>query len=146
MDDKQKKAYNYNRINYLQKVYSTTNKAPGEKVTRKPLDKQRNINLKNRRIDELLTYINNPYTVKEEVHQICTEVDDLKQLCPKCKFEQIVAVIILYVQRIYNNKLIEERTKLWREFDLTWKLYGRIVGRILVLTREKKPLGFPMLQ
>ena len=133
--------HGYNRIKYLEKRYSQMNITKDECVSKEyhaKINKNYNNSLKKRQIDMLLTEIRNPLTVKDEVHGICAEIDNLKTLCRTCKVEQIIAVIILYVQRIHNNNLYEEKTALWNHYDLTWKLYSRIVARLLVETRKRR--------
>lgn len=134
---------NYDRIKYLEKKYNEYNVNKDETLygeTRKTINKNYYNTQKTHLIDSLLTEINNPQTVKKEVYGIIREFDNLKVLCYKCKIEQIIAVIILYVQRLHNNILKEEKTRLWNHYDLSWKLYGRIVARLLRETRKSKPL------
>ena len=133
----------YNRVQYLLKKYKNNRISTGEEVSkqyRAKIDKQIHKRHKRNDIDKLLTEINNPNTVREEVYAICDEIDNLKILCRTCKLEQIIAVIILYVQRLHNPKMREEKTRLWNHYDLSWKLYGRIVARLLRETRANRCL------
>ena len=131
----------YNRIQKLLNKYGEYNVNQGEKLygeTRKKINKNYYGTQRTHLIDSLLTQINNPHTVKKEVYGIINEIDDLKVLCRTCKIEQIVAVIILYVQRLHNPVMKEEKTRLWNHYDLTWKLYARIIARLLRETRKSK--------
>ena len=133
----------YNRIKHLLKKYDEYNVNQGERLygeTRKKINKNYYGTQRTHMIDSLLTEINNPHTVKNEVYGIIKEVDDLQVLCRTCKFEQIVAVIILYVQRLHNPVMKEERTRLWNHYDLSWKVYARIVARLLRETRRNRPV------
>ena len=133
----------YQRINFLLGKYKHNRISTGEQVSREykaEIDRQIHNRHKRNDINKLLTEVNNPQTIKREVYAICDEIGDLKKLCRNCKFEQIVSVIILYVQRQYNQNMKEEKTRLWNHYDLSWKLYGRIVARLLRETRKSKPL------
>lgn len=136
-----KKGHEYNRAKYLLERYTPTHITTNECVSKEykaKVDKQRHYNNKRRQINSILNEINNPNTVREEVHSICDEIDNLKILCRTCKVEQIIAVIILYVQRIHNVKLAEEKTRLWNHYELTWKIYSRIIARLLIETRKNR--------
>ena len=133
----------YDRIKYLKDKYSQYNVIQGEKLygeTRKTINKNYYNTQKKHLVDQLLNEINNPLTVKKEVYGIIKEFDNLKVLCRKCKVEQIVAVIILYVQRLHNPVMKEEKTRLWNHYNLSWKLYARIVARLLKETRANRCL------
>lgn len=133
----------YDRINRLLDKYSQYNVNQGEKLygdTRRTINKNYYNTQKKHLIDQLLNEINNPNTVKTEVYGIIREFDNLKVLCRTCKVEQIVAVIILYVQRLHNPVMKEERTRLWNHYDLSWKLYSRIIARLLRETRANRCL------
>ena len=133
----------YNRAKYLLKRYTPNRITTGEEVSKEykaKIDKANHDRHKKDLINGILGEVNSPLTVKDEVHSICAEVDDLKILCRTCKIEQIVAVIVLYVQRLHNNQLKEERTRLWNHYDLSWKLYARIVARLLRETRKSRPV------
>ena len=136
-------SHEYNRAKYLLERYTPNHITPNECVSKEykaEVDKRRHYNSKRRQIEYLLNEINNPNTVREEVHDICREIDNLKILCRTCKVEQIIAVIILYVQRIHNTKIAEEKTRLWNHYDLSWKLYSRIIARLLRETRRNRCL------
>lgn len=133
----------YTRIKYLKEKYSQYNVNKGETLygkTRKTINKNYYNTQKKHLIDQLLNEINNPQTVKREVYGIIHEFDNLKVLCRTCKVEQIVAVIILYVQRLHNPVMKEEKTRLWNKYELSWKLYARIVARLLRETRANRCL------
>ncbi len=133
----------YNRIKYLKEKYSQYNVNKGETLygkTRKTINKNYYNTQKKHLIDQLLNEINNPQTVKREVYGIIHEFDNLKVLCRTCKVEQIVAVIILYVQRLHNPVMKEEKTRLWNKYELSWKLYARIIARLLKETRANRCL------
>ena len=136
-----KRGHEYNRVEYLLNRYTATHITTNECVSKEykaKVDKTRHENSKRIQIEYLLNEINNPHTVRDEVHDICKEIGNLKILCRTCKVEQIIAVIILYVQRIHNNKIAEEKTRLWNHYDLSWKLYSRIIARLLVETRKNR--------
>lgn len=138
---KRTEQHKINRIKYLEKKYSETNVAKGECLTKETIyniNKNYQDKLKKRQIDSLLNEIRNPLTVKDEVYGICDEVDNLKQLCRTCSIEQIITVVILYVQRLHNPRLIEEDTHIWRKYKLTWKRYALITSRILTITRKRR--------
>jgi len=133
----------YNRIEKLLNKYGEYNVNQGEKLygdVRKKINKNYYGTQRTHLIDSLLTEINNPHTVKNEVYGIIKEVDDLKVLCRTCKIEQIISVIILYVQRLHNPVMKEEKTRLWNHYDLSWKLYSRIIARLLRETRRNRCL------
>ena len=133
----------YDRINRLLDKYGQYNVNQGEKLygdTRRTINKNYYNTQKKHLVDQLLNEINNPLTVKSEVYGIIQEFDNLKVLCRKCKVEQIIAVIILYVQRLHNPVMKEERTRLWNHYDLSWKLYGRVIARLLRETRRNRCL------
>lgn len=133
----------YFRVQYLLDKYKINKISAGEIVSKEykaQVDKQIHKRHKRNDIEKILADINNPSLVRDEVYNICEEIDDLKKLCRTCKFEQIVAVIILYVQRTHNPVMKEERTKLWNKYDLSWKLYSRIIARLLRETRANRCL------
>ena len=129
-----------NRLNYLSKEFSETNLNSKEIVS--PAFRSKiNKNYKEKQdiflIDSVLALVQ-PYVmrmVKEEVYQICNSFI-LKDLCHTCKIEAIISVIILYVWRCRDKTLREERTSLWKQYNLTWKQYSLIVSNILRKTRE----------
>lgn len=133
----------YNRIKNLLNKYGEYNVNQGEKLygeTRRKINKNYYGTQRTHLIDSLLTEINNPLTVKNEVYGIITEIDDLKVLCRTCKIEQIISVIILYVQRLHNPVMKEEKTRLWNHYELSWKIYSRIIARLLRETRKNRCL------
>ena len=137
------KGREYHRIMYLQDRYKPNRISPHEEVSKEyksEINKRIHIRHKRNDIEGLLTEINNPATVREEVHAICDEIGNLKVLCRKCKVEQIIAIIILYVQRLHNPVMKEERTRLWNHYELSWKLYGRVIARLLRETRANRCL------
>ena len=133
----------YYRVQYLLDKYKINKISAGELVSKEykaKVDKQIHQRHKLNDINKLLTEVNNPNTIKEEVYSICEEIGDLKTLCRTCKLEQIVAVIILYVQRLHNPVMKEEKTRLWNKYELSWKLYARIIARLLRETRANRCL------
>ena len=133
----------YYRVQYLLNKYKINKISAGELVSKEykaKVDKQIHKRHKRNDIEKILNDINNPATVRDEVYAICDEIDDLKKLCRTCKFEQIVSVIVLYVQRLYNPVMREEKTRLWNKYELTWKLYARIIARLLRETRANRCL------
>ena len=138
-----KKSHSYNRANYLLKRYTpnhiTTNECVSKEYKAK-VDKRIYQNRQFRQIESILNEINNPNLVRDDVHYICNEIDNLKTLCRRCTIEQIIVTIILYCQRQYNNRLEEERTKIWKKYELSWKLYSRIIARLLSETRKNRNL------
>lgn len=131
---------NYHRIHNLERKYSETNVAPEEKLfpsTIKKINKRYDKNQQKRRVDAILNNVKNKDSIKEEVHEIIETVNlnDLSRTYPE---EQIIAIIILYVQRTRNSRYIIERTRLWRVYDLTWNKYSLIIERLLKWTREQQ--------
>ena len=127
------------RIRNLEKKYSETNINSRDVLftsTVKKINKTYNDNQQKRRVDTILNNINNKDSIKEEVHDI-VKSNNLKELCRNCREEQIIAVIILYVQRTRNSKYRIDRTRLWREYDLSWLKYSLIIERLLKATREQ---------
>lgn len=127
-------------IQYLKKTYSETSIGKGEKLssaTVRRINKTYDKNQQKRRVDAILNNVKNKDSIKKEVHDITDSVQ-LKRLCYNCKEEQIIAVIILYVQKTRNKDYRVERASLWKEYDLTWSIYGLILGRLLEWTRKQK--------
>lgn len=131
-----------NRIRNLERKYSETNVSKGEVLntdTIRKINKTYNKNQQKRRVDAILNNIRNKDSIKEEVHDIIRNVE-LKSLCWNCREEQIIAIIILYVQRTRNNKYRVDRTSLWREYELSWLKYSLIIERLLKWTREQQTM------
>jgi DNA-directed RNA polymerase subunit M/transcription elongation factor TFIIS len=131
------------RIKYLLDKYGETKIAPYEclpKESRAEINKNyyKN-NIQKNRVQQLLNETHTTKQIEIEVHEIVQKTE-LKQLCPRCKEEQIIAVIILFIIRTYNNKCIEERTSLWKKYKLNWKLYSRIVANLLKELRKNQPV------
>lgn len=129
-------------IKKLQKRYSETTISKGEVLntdTVQRINKKYNRNQQRRRVDAILNNVKNKDSIKSEVHSIVKDVE-LKSLCYNCPEEQIIAVIILYVQRTRNSKYRIDRTGLWGEYDLSWLKYSLIIERLLKWTREQKRL------
>lgn len=128
-----------NHIRNLEKKYSETNIAQGEVLntdTIRRINKKYNKNQQKRRVDAILNNVRNKDSIKEEVHDIIGDVE-LKSLCWNCREEQIIAIIILYVQRARDSKYRIDRTGLWRRYELSWLKYSLIVERLLKWTRER---------
>ena len=130
------------RIKYLEKKYSETNISKGEVLSnesKKRINKNYNKNQQRRRVDAILNNVKNKDSLKEEVHDIVKN-NPLKQLCKNCKEEEIISIIILYVQRIRNPSYRIDRTGLWKKYNISWRKYSMIVERILKNERENKPI------
>lgn len=131
-----------NRIQNLERKYSETNVAKDEVLntsTIRRINQKYNKNQQKRRVDAILNNIRNKDSIKEEVHDIIGNVQ-LKTLCHNCREEQIIAIIILYVQRTRNSKYRVDRTSLWREYELSWLKYSLIIERLLKWTREQQTM------
>ena len=131
-----------NRIRNLERKYSETNVSEGEVLntdTVRRINQKYNKNQQKRRVDAILNNIKNKDSIKEEVHDIIKNVE-LKSLCWNCREEQIIAIIILYVQRTRNSKYRVDRTSLWREYELSWLKYSLIIERLLKWTREQQTM------
>jgi len=127
-------------IRNLEKRYSETNVSQGEVLsneTKKRINQNYNKNQQKRKVDAILNNVKNKESIKEEVHEIIKN-NTLKNLCKNCPEEQIIAVIILYVQKVRNSKYRIDRTRLWLEYDLSWRKYSMIVERMLQFERESK--------
>ena len=130
----------HRRINYLEKKYSETNISKGEVLSNESvrrINRNYDKNQQKRRVDAILNNIKNKDSIKEEVQEIIKNVQ-LKSLCYNCSEEQIIAVIILYVQRARNNQYRIDRTNLWRVYELSWTKYSLIIERLLKWTREQQ--------
>jgi len=131
-----------NRIRNLERKYSETNVSKDEVLntdTVRRINQKYNKNQQKRRVDAILNNIKNKDSIKEEVHDIIKNVE-LKSLCWNCREEQIIAIIILYVQRTRNSKYRVDRTSLWREYELSWLKYSLIIERLLKWTREQQTM------
>lgn len=129
-----------NHIHNLEKKYSKTNVAKDEILnpeTITQINETYQRNQQKRRVDAILNNIKNKDSIKKEVHEIIGNVK-LKSLCYNCREEQIIAIIILYVQRTRNHKYRIDRTRLWNEYELTWLKYSLIIERLLQWTREQQ--------
>lgn len=91
-------------------------------------------------MEQILTLAGSNEQVKTEVHYLINKTGDLKKLCRKCKEEQIISVIILHVTRTHNQHFNEEKMKIWNKYDLTWKLYSRIVSNLFKEFRLNNPI------
>ena len=128
------------RIHSLEKKYSSTNVAKDEALSSETIyqiNHTYNKNQQKRRVDAILNNVKNKDSIKEEVHNIVKNVK-LKTLCWNCKEEQIIAIIILYVQRTRNNQFRVNRSKLWNDYNITWKKYSLIIERLLQWSRERQ--------
>lgn len=131
-----------NRIRTLEKRYSNTNVAKDESLlpsTISQINRNYNKNQQKRRVDGLLNSVKNKDSIKEEVHDIVRNVK-LKSLCYNCPEEQIIAIIILYVQRTRNTRFRVDKTALWNEYEVTWTKYSLIIERLLKWTREQQTM------
>lgn len=129
-----------NRIKKLQYRYGESNMHCKEivspsyksKIDKKYKDKQ-DIFI----IDGVLTNLDNNVRkmIKKEVYQICNTFR-LKDLCYNCKIEVIIAIIALYVWKTRHSSLREDQTRIWRVYELTYKKYALVLGKLLQKTRE----------
>jgi hypothetical protein len=129
-----------NRIKYLEKKYKETSVAKDEILsddTIRKINKTYEKNQRKRRIDSILNNIKNKDSIKEEVHNIADEIP-IKEICKNCKEAEVIAIVILYVQRTRNSHYRIDRTALWSKYNLTWTKYSLIVERLLKWTREQK--------
>lgn len=130
-----------NRIKYLSKEYSETHASREECfITNSPIKKRLNKNYKDKQlkqlVDDVLIDVSQRKIIREEVMFIVLH-NNLSKLCGNCSREKIISVIILFVLRGYNPKLKEEEHKLWKKYDLNWKIYARIIANILRNIRSK---------
>lgn len=132
----------------LEKRHSETNIGKDEALfpsTISKINQTYNKNQQKRRVDAILNNVRNKDSIKEEVHEIIGDVK-LKTLCYNCSEEQIIAIIILYVQRTRNPKYRIDRTRFWKEYDITWLKYSLILERLLRFTREKTPVKIKQVE
>lgn len=126
------------RIKYLEKKYSETNIGMGEELFKpsiQRINKNYYNNQKKRRVDGILNEVKNRNSIKEEVHQIAASTS-FKNLCYNCPEEQIIAAIILYVNKTRTKEYRIDRTALWTQYELDWKRYALIISNLLQITRE----------
>ena len=140
------KSHYMNSINYASKEFSETHTNSKEAfITNSPTRKRINKNNRNakikREIDEVIHDLPNKNVIKSEVENICF-ANEFRKICGNCSRQKIIAVVSLYVLRMYNPQLHEETHYLWREYNLSWKLYSRIISNILRYTREDSRIGF----
>ena len=139
------KSRQYYRIEKLQRKYSETNIAKGERLSKETvyrINKNYQDNQLKRRVDGILNTVRNKDTIKDEVHQIIQDIPSLSSLCKGCKEEMIISVIILYVQKCRDTRYHVERTALWNKYNITWQKYSLIVGRLLQVNRELNKLPY----
>lgn len=63
-------------------------------------------------------------------------VNDLKKLYNRAKLEQIIIAILLYCKWEDNPALELDKTKPWKDYELDWKMYSRIISKILNFYRR----------
>lgn len=129
-----------NRIKYLERKYKETNVAKDEKLSGdsiRKINKTYDKNQRKRKVDTILNNVKNKNSLKEEVHNIADGIP-IGEICKNCKESEVIAIIILYVQRTRNSDYRIERTALWKEYNMTWRKYSLIVERLLNWTREQK--------
>lgn len=128
-----------NDINYKKKEYSETHTNSQELfITNSPTRKRINRNNNQTKLKETIKEVTektNNKVIYDEVENICLQIK-FREICGNCARERIIAVISLYVLRKYQPKLKEEEHKLWREYNLNWKLYSRIISNILRSLRK----------
>ena len=133
-----------NRINRLKYEFGETNLNSDEIVSavyRKEINKKYYNKQNFFIIDSVLADLDNHVRkmVKVEVYDICKKVR-FKDLCHTCKVEQIIAIIILYVWKTRHAKLREDQTGLWKKYDITYKKYALVLGRLLQKSRENSAI------
>ena len=136
--------HNNNRIKRLEYEFGETNFNSDEIVS--PIYRSK-INKKYKEkqdifiIDSVLLQLepNVQKMIKREVYQICNSVR-FKDLCYNCKIEEIIAMIVLYVWKTRHRKLREDQTGLWRKYNLNWRKYAMVLGRLLQKSRENTPI------
>ena len=134
------KYYKRNRLKHLEYEYGETN-LNSDEIVSKAYRSQINRKYKEKQdifiIDSVLYQLdpNVQKMIKTEVYQICNNVR-FKELCYNCAIEEIIACIILYVWKTRHKKLREEQTGLWRKYNLSWRKYALVLGRLLQKTRE----------
>ena len=136
--------HKHNRIKYLEEKYSPTKVAQGEILSKETISKIKKESYNNKKhlyVDTILNQTRNPERIKQEVHEIVDHMD-FRDVCPKCTSEQVVSIVVLYCQRQHNDMFVEERTRLWRVYGLSWKLYARVVANLLSRSRRGRLLRF----
>lgn len=127
------------RINYLEKKYAPNRLATGEMVSTKYKSEVNRRQYRQRRYFEVKTlahkYDFNAYTVEKTMF-IINFVNDLKKLYKRAKLEQITIAILLYCKWEDNPALELDKTKPWEDYELDWKMYSRIISRILMIYRK----------
>lgn len=129
-------------IKKLEKDFSETNMRYEEclsEETRQKINKNYNSNQKRRMVDVILNEVKNKDSVKTEVHQIVKE-NNLNELCANCRTEQLIAIIILYCFKIRDSQYRIERSRLWREYEVTWQKYSIVISRLLQKSRENSKI------
>ena len=129
-----------NRLKHLQYEYGETNLNSKEIVSatyRSEINRKYKAKQDIFIIDSVLSQLepNVQRMIKEEVYQICNNVR-FKDLCYNCPIEQIITVIILYVWKTRHKTLREDQSRLWSKYDLSWRKYALVLGRLLQKTRE----------
>ena len=132
--------HNKNRINYLSREYNETHLNSGELVT-SSLKSEINKNYYDREqlkmVDDVL-YTLPSYTanlLKDQVYYVVKNFR-LKSLCSRCKTEVIIACIVIFVWRGFNQRLVIDDNSLWKKYNLSWELYGKVMDNLLRKTRE----------
>lgn len=131
---------NRNRITYLSKEYNETHLNSQELVSSKfksDTNKKYYDREQIKIVDDVL-YTISSFTanlLKEQVYYIVKHFR-LKELCSRCKTEVIVACIVIFVWKGFNKRLIIDDNRLWREYGLSWEVYGRVMDNLLRKTRE----------
>ncbi len=131
-----------NRVSYLTNEYSSTHLNSDEIVSpsyKKKINKNYLDTERYKMVDDVL-YTLPSYTaslLKKEVYYIVKNYR-LKELCSRCKMETIIAVIVLFVWRDYNKRLVINNNKIWQKYNLTWEIYAKILDNLLRKTRENR--------
>lgn len=129
-----------NRIKHLERKYKETSIAKDEMLSNdsiRKINKRYEKNQRKRRIDSILNNVKNKDSIKEEVHNIADEIP-IKKICRNCQEGEVIAIVILYVQRTRNSNYRIDRTALWKEYKVSWRKYSLIVERLLEWTRKEK--------
>lgn len=129
-------------INMLLNIYNTPQK--GEP------DTARHYTKKEQRLYERLRYTEyvieelniKPYT--QRVKHIIINIDNLKDLCRRCKWETIITAIAFYIKTYYNSncKINHiDRYKICKDNNLTLTKYSTIITRLSVQFQTVKALS-----
>ena len=133
-----------NRLNYLNREYSNTHMNSDEVVSstfKKQINKNYGDTERIKMVDDVL-YTLPSYTaslLKERVYYLVKHYR-LKELCSRCKMETIIAVLVIYIWRDYNKRVVINNNKIWKKYDLSWEIYAKVLDNLLRKSAEKRGL------